>query len=213
MNAEQFTTILSNLITGSGVIFFLWMWIRALKIQISEMNKTIEVQQQTLKAMETRVSETEKIGKIYRQLFEELPTEVEKWKVAILKLRDERIVELEKANQDKDERLQKTAQIEIDKLELQRQALEDVPKLVEQFKDTAITIEQRLSTAGQLVPPDSSDGKRADNKEKWKTIAEEIGKPTIVAGIVSSALLLQKLLRDGKAVEDDDADKRTAPNQ
>lgn len=50
-------------------------------------------------AVKTQVSETEKIGNIYRKPFEELQSEVEKWKVAILKLKDERIAELEKANQ------------------------------------------------------------------------------------------------------------------
>src|SRR5262245_8468684 len=68
------------------------------------MNKTIEVQHKTLEAMQTQVSETEKIGNIYRKLFEELPAEVEKWKVAVLKFKDERIRILEQANQNKDDR-------------------------------------------------------------------------------------------------------------
>jgi hypothetical protein len=158
MTAEQITTILSNL----GVIIFLGMWIRALK-------KQIEVQKNTLEALKMQVSETEKIGNIYRKLFEELPSEVEKWKVAILKLKDERINELEKANQDKDERLQKTAQIEINKLELQRQALEDIPKLLEQFKDTAKTLEQRLSIVDQLAGTTLLEFHLADVRKAWST--------------------------------------------
>src|SRR5262245_48654908 len=39
MNAEQITTVVSNLITSGGVIFYLWTRVRALKSQISEMNK------------------------------------------------------------------------------------------------------------------------------------------------------------------------------
>src|SRR5215470_17228699 len=125
MTVEQFTTLIAN----GGVAAFLYWVIRGLKSQIGSLNKTIEVQQKTLAAMETRVLETEKIGNIYRELFEALPTEVEKWKVAILKLKDDRISVLEKANQDKDERLKKTVEIEIETLEQQQQALEDVPRL------------------------------------------------------------------------------------
>src|SRR5262245_2222298 len=108
MTAEQITTIITNLLTGGGVAAVLYHVIPGLKAQIGSMNKTIEVQQKTLEAMEKRVAETEKIGGMYRQLFEELPVEVEKWKTAIVKLKDERIQELEKANQDKDEKLKKT---------------------------------------------------------------------------------------------------------
>jgi uncharacterized transporter YbjL len=100
--------------------------------------------------MKTQVSETEKIGSMYKRLFEELPIEVEKWKAAILKLKEERISELEKASQDKDERLKKSVEIEIEKLKLQQQALEDVPRLREELIEIAGTLRQRLSTIEQL---------------------------------------------------------------
>jgi predicted DNA-binding transcriptional regulator len=58
MTTEQITTIITNALTGIGVVFFVGMVIRGLKNRIEEMNKTIEVQQQTLKAIETRVLET-----------------------------------------------------------------------------------------------------------------------------------------------------------
>ena len=113
MNAEQITTILSNL----GVLVFLGMYIRALR-------KQIEVQKNTLEAVKTQVLETEKIGSIYRKLFEELPTEVEKWKTAILKLKDERIAELEKASQNKDDKQTNTVKLEFDKMIEAMNALE-----------------------------------------------------------------------------------------
>jgi hypothetical protein len=147
MTAEQITTILSSL----GVIGFLWMWGRALKKQISEMNKTIEVQQKTLEAMKTQAPETEKVGGFYRQFIEELPSEIEKYKTLLTKLRGDQISELKKANEYKDERLKETAGIEIKKLELQQRALDDIPALVAQFEEIATTIEQRLSTVDQLV--------------------------------------------------------------
>lgn len=146
MTTEQFTTIMGNF----GVAVFLYWVIRGLKAQIGSLNKTVEVQQKTLEAMETRVSETEKIGNIYRQLFDELPNEVDKWKVAILKLKNEQIDELEKANQDKDERLKKTVTIELEKLELQQQALEDIPGLRQELIEVVSTLQQRLAVVEQL---------------------------------------------------------------
>jgi len=147
MTAEQITTIFSSLV----VIGFLWIWVQALKKQISEMNKTIEVQQKTLEAMKTQVSETEKIGSIYRQFIEELPSEIEKYKTLLTELMEAQINQLKKANEHEDERLKGTAEIEIKKLELQQRALDDIPALITQFAEIATTIEQRLSTAGQLV--------------------------------------------------------------
>jgi hypothetical protein len=87
----------------------------------------------TLKA---QVSETEKISNIYRKLFDELPIEVEKWKVAILKLKDERIAELEKANQSKDDKETNAVKIEFERVINAMNALE-----------------LRVSTVNQLTPP------------------------------------------------------------
>jgi hypothetical protein len=158
MNAEQITTIITNVLTGGGVAAFLYMVIRglkdqigALKTQIGTLNETIEVQKKTLQAMETRVLETEKVGNIYKRLTEELPGEIDKYRDLITKLKDDQITELTKANQDKDERLQKTAQIELEKLELQQQALEDIPGLRRELIEVVNTLQQRLSTVDQLA--------------------------------------------------------------
>ena len=147
MTAEQITTIFSSLV----VIGFLWIWVQASKKQISEMNKTIEVQQKTLEAMKTQVSETEKIGSIYRRFIEELPSEIEKYKTLLTKLRGDQISELKIANEHKDGKLKETAEIAIKKLELQQRALDDIPALIAQFEEIATTIERRLSTVDQLV--------------------------------------------------------------
>jgi chromosome segregation ATPase len=147
MTVEQFTTLIAN----GGVATFLYWVIRGLKSQIGSMNKTIEVQKNTLEAMKTQVSETEKIGSIYRQFIEELPSEIEKYKTLLTELKNDQIGELKKANEHKDERLKETAEIEIKKLELQQRALDDIPALITQFAEIATTIEQRLSTVDKLV--------------------------------------------------------------
>src|SRR5262245_27466078 len=125
--------------------------LEALKMQFAKMNKTIGVQQKTLETMKAQVSETEKVGSIYRQFIEELPSEIEKYKTLLTKLRGDQISELKKANEYKEERFKETAEIEIKKLELQQRALDDIPALIAQFEEIATTIEQRLSTVDQLV--------------------------------------------------------------
>jgi chromosome segregation ATPase len=125
--------------------------LEALKTQITKTNKTIEVQRKTLEGMKTQVSETEKVSSIYSQFIEELPSEIEKYKTLLTKLRGDQISELKKANEYKDERLKETAEIEIKKMELQQRALDDIPALIGQFEEIATTIEQRLSTVDQLV--------------------------------------------------------------
>jgi DNA repair exonuclease SbcCD ATPase subunit len=157
MTAEQITTIITNLLTGTGVVCFLGMVIKGLKnqitglkTQIGTLNETIEVQKKTLEAMETRVLETEKVGNIYKRLTEELPAEIDKYRNLITKMKDDQITELKKANQDKDERLQKTAQIEIDKLELQQRALDDIPQLRTELIQVVSTLQQRLSVVDLL---------------------------------------------------------------
>lgn len=158
MTAEQITTIITNVLTGGGVAVFLYMVIRglkdqivALKAQIGTLNETIEVQKKTLQAMETRVLETEKIGNIYRQFLEEFPKELENYRALHTKMKDDQIKLLQQANEQKDERLKETAEIELEKLKLQQRALDDIPKLLGQITDTARTLEQRLSTVDQLA--------------------------------------------------------------
>jgi chromosome segregation ATPase len=134
--------------------------ITGMKAQIGTLNETIEVQKKTLEAMETRVLETEKVGNIYKRLTEELPGEIDKYRDLITKLKDDQITELKKANQDKDERLQKTAEIEIAKLDLQQRALEDIPQLRQNLIEVVTTLEQRLAVVEQLSrSKDTNTGK------------------------------------------------------
>ena len=104
MNAEQIVTIITNILTSSGVAVFLWFLIRGLKNQIGSLNKTIETQNKTLEVMEKRISETEKVGDIYRNLLDKLPDDIDKYKTLLNKIKDETIADLESAVQEKDEK-------------------------------------------------------------------------------------------------------------
>src|SRR5215475_1254115 len=165
MNAEQITTIITNVLTGGGVVFFLGMWIRSLK-------KQLDVQKDTLEAVKTQVSETQKIGDIYRKLFEELPTEVEKWKVAILKLKDERIAELEKANKSKDG-METSA----------------VGGEFERVINAMDALELRMSTVNQLTPVSASE------------VRDLVGKPYIVGAMTKNESAVNSAM-SGYAEED-----------
>ncbi|HZF41480.1 MAG TPA: hypothetical protein VE715_21865 [Blastocatellia bacterium] len=162
MTAEQITTIITNVLTSGGVAAFLYMMIRglkdqigALKAQISTLNETIEVQKKTLQAMETRVSETEKIGNIYRQFLEEFPKELENYRALHTKMKDDQIKLLQQAVEQKDEKLKETAEIELEKLKLQQRALDDIPKLREELIEVIDTFEQRMSIVTLLARSNS----------------------------------------------------------
>ena len=150
MTPEQITTIVTNALTGSGIVALLWMIIRGLKKQILSLNEVINTQKKTLETMETRVLETEKVGNIYRKFIEELPEDIEKYKAVLRKLKDDTILELERANQQKDEKLKSNAEIALEKLELQQRALEELPQLRDELIDVINSVNYRLNTVNQL---------------------------------------------------------------
>jgi hypothetical protein len=146
MNAEQATTVITNILTSGGVITFLWFLVRGLKKQIYSLNKTIEAQNKTLEVMEKRIVETERVGDIYKNLINELPDYIEKYKSIIRVTKDEMISELEKANQLKDEKLKSTTEIELKKIEIQEQIIAELPKLRDELLNTQQAIGQRVDT-------------------------------------------------------------------
>jgi hypothetical protein len=146
MDEEQIITIVTNILTSGGVATFLWFLIRGLHKQIGSLNKTIEAQNKTLEVMEKRVSETERVGDIYKSLISELPDYIEKYKSIISVTRDEMIAELEKANQLKDEKLKSMTEIELKKLDIQEQIITELPKLRDELLKTQRAINQRFDT-------------------------------------------------------------------
>jgi hypothetical protein len=144
MNAEQITTIITNILTSGGVITFMWLLIRGLQKQIFSLNKTIEAQNKTLEVMEKRILETEKVGDIYKNLISELPDYIEKYKSIIRVTKDEMISELEKANQLKDEKLKSMTEIELKKIEIQEQIISELPRLRDELLNTQQAINQRV---------------------------------------------------------------------
>lgn len=146
MTAEQLTTIITNILTGTGVLTFMYFLVKSLKREISSLNKTIEAQNKTLEVMEKRIAETEKVGDIYKGLITELPEYIEKYKKIISATKDSVIAELERANQIKDEKLKETRELELQRLELQEQMLAELPRLREELIATTEAIQGRVES-------------------------------------------------------------------
>ena len=53
---------------GTGLAVYIWYLFRALKQQVSGLKDVVSAQKQTMEVMERRISETEKIGGIYKNL-------------------------------------------------------------------------------------------------------------------------------------------------
>lgn len=105
MSVDQLTTVISNLLQGTGVVVFITYVIRGLKREITTLNKTVETQQKTLLAMERQVLETERLGEVYRKFLHNIPADFEKFQSVLRSAKDETIAELERSNRIKDERL------------------------------------------------------------------------------------------------------------
>ena len=146
MTAEQITTIITNLLTGGGVAMFFFFVVRSLKKEINGLNKTIEQQNKTLDVMEKRIIETEKIGNIYRDLIDDLPEHVAKYKKFITESKDDVIAQLQNAQ---DETVRESRQVELKRLEVQEKMINELPQLLDQFRGVFTAIQDRLDAMQQ----------------------------------------------------------------
>ena len=146
MTAEQITVIITNVLTSGGALTFIYFLVRSLRREIAGLNKTIEAQNKTLEVMEKRINETEKIGSMYQSFVSDLPKYLDEYKEVIHKTRDEKIAELEKANQLKDDKLKSLTEIELRKLELQEKAIANLPNLIATLTETTHSVLKSFET-------------------------------------------------------------------
>jgi uncharacterized coiled-coil protein SlyX len=121
MTAEQITTVVTSVLEGGGIVVFLYYYIKGLKSRIASLEGTIQAQEKTLSVMEKRITETEKIGDIYRNLISDLPKDLENYKAVISQTKDNVIVELQNINKEKD--------AEIKRLREAEKQLEQLPRV------------------------------------------------------------------------------------
>ena len=142
MTTDQWITVTTGVLEGSGLAVFLGFLLRGIKRQIFSLKATIAAQKQTLEVMDKRISETEKIGDIYRGLIKDLPEDLEKYKKIIRLTKDEVIKSLEEANAKKDIELKKAAELNLQQIESQEKIVQELPEL----RCSLIEVTKNLST-------------------------------------------------------------------
>ena len=150
--------ILASLIEGAGLATFMWFLIRGLNAKITALEGTVSAQKQTIEAMEKRVSETEKIGDLYRKLLSNLPEDIDNYNKMIAKLKYETISELEAANQHKDSKLKELKEAELRALSVAEEAVGEIPALRDELVRTLRALQDRLEVVEdqRLVSPGTS---------------------------------------------------------
>ena len=112
MSSEQIVTVVTGILQAGGLGYFFYYLIRGLRSRVTTLERTIKAQNETLNVMERRVSETEKVGLIYKDLLSNLPKDLENYRAVISKTKDEMILELQNANKQKDDKLKKIREID-----------------------------------------------------------------------------------------------------
>jgi hypothetical protein len=87
--------VLISLLEASGLALFIWYLFQSLKAQVKGLNELLSTQKKTIDLMSQRIAETEKIGGMYRQLLEDLPGDLERYKKITSTTKDGVIVELQ----------------------------------------------------------------------------------------------------------------------
>lgn len=90
------TTI--QIITGvieTGIIaYIVYIIIKGLRIEIKTLQSHVNTQNETIKTMDKRIQETEKIGDLYKKLVSDFPQALEDYQAVITKTKDKTIYEL-----------------------------------------------------------------------------------------------------------------------
>jgi hypothetical protein len=91
------TTI--QIITGvleTGVIgFVVYLIIKGLKTEVKSLQNQINIQHETIRTMDKRIEETEKIGDLYKKMISDFPQALEDYQTVIIKTKDRTIYELQ----------------------------------------------------------------------------------------------------------------------
>ncbi len=101
MTPEQVTTVITSILQGGGMSYFVWYLVKGLRERLKALNDLVETQKKTLVAMEQRVSETEKMGAAYRKFLREMPKDMNSYKAFMRSTKDEIIAELRRDNECK----------------------------------------------------------------------------------------------------------------
>jgi Na+-transporting methylmalonyl-CoA/oxaloacetate decarboxylase gamma subunit len=144
MHPDQISIIVLTILGSGFVTIFLFFLIRGLKLEIQSLNMAIETQNQTLEIVEKRIAENEKVGNIYKNLIDELPIAVDKYKEIIRKTKETVIEELEKAKQSQDEKLKQVAELRLKEIEVVQPIITQLSSLSENLHYTMNEVRAQL---------------------------------------------------------------------
>jgi hypothetical protein len=174
--------LIPSFIETLGLGTFVYYIIRGLRLKITSLEGTIKIQNQTLRVMERRVEETEKIGATYKTWLADLPTDIDNYKTFISKTRDEII--LEQQNQ----------------LEVTKKKLADAQKQIEESGNSGEVIGEHLRVLRALLS--KPDERFIDKTYDLRTLSELDGRKLedSVSLILKSETLDQFLNKAGFTV-------------
>lgn len=86
--------IISAIIETGAIGFIVYMIIKGLKTEIKALRKNVIAQNETIKTMDKRIEETEKIGDLYKRLISDFPQALDDYQTVITKTKDSVIYEL-----------------------------------------------------------------------------------------------------------------------
>jgi diguanylate cyclase (GGDEF)-like protein len=144
--------LLKAFIEGSGISIFVYFVIRGMRKEISTLNETVKQQNQIFDAMSKRISETEKMAESYKKWWEELQESYDKHKVALVRAKNEYIMELEHAIEQKDEKLQAKARAELDMIAMQENTIEDLKRQAGETECQLAEMRERTKNFAECDP-------------------------------------------------------------
>ena len=86
--------IISGILETGVISFLVYIIIKGLKTEIKTLQKNVVAQNETIKTMDKRIEETEKIGDLYKKLISDFPKALDDYQAVITKTKDSTIYEL-----------------------------------------------------------------------------------------------------------------------
>jgi chromosome segregation ATPase len=144
--------LLKAIFEGSGISVFVHFVIRGMRKEIATPNETVKQQNQIFEAMSKRISETEKMAESYKKWWEELQESYDKHKAALVRAKNEYIMELEHAIEQKDEKLQAKAQAELDMIAMQENTIEDLKRQAGETEFQLMAMREQTKNLAECDP-------------------------------------------------------------
>ena len=111
---------------------------------LENMLQTIELHQKNLASMEKRIVEVEKVGDLFKSLFDEIPVAIEKYNRIMDKMYEEASDELEKARKNRDPELVLYQEKELESVEVRRKLISELPVLMNKLGEALSPVNERL---------------------------------------------------------------------